>query len=133
LKIQNNICKNHIKTNVANKYSIQCKATNHVITTAKAQVAPDIIPGLHPNIAVINHTIKAACNQTIGFIHATKEKAIASGINARATVKPDKISVFNCFLLDNSFNIHLLFRYVSSIIICLLNYIIHNLLFFNNK
>jgi hypothetical protein len=58
-------------------------------------VAPLIIPGLPPNIEVIIHIIKAAQSHTIGSTFATNEKAIASGINANATVSPDKISVFN--------------------------------------
>jgi hypothetical protein len=91
-------------------------ATKETITTANAQVAPDIIPGLPQNIAVINHTIKAACNHTIGLTPATNEKAIASGTNAKATVKPDNISVFNCFLSENSFSIHFFCKYESSII-----------------
>ena len=66
--------------------------TNETITTAKAPVAPDIIPGLPPNTAVINPTIKAAYNPDNGATPATNAKAIASGTNAKATVNPDKIS-----------------------------------------
>jgi len=95
LNNQNKICKIHIKINVANKYSIQCIATNDTITTAKAQVAQEIIHGLPQKIDVTSQTIKAACNQIIGFTQATKENAIASGTSARATVNHDKISVFN--------------------------------------
>jgi hypothetical protein len=95
LNNQNRICKIHIKTKVANKYSIQCIATSETITTAKAQVAQEIIHGLHQKTAVTSQTIKAACNQTIGLIQATNENAIASGTSASATVNHDKISVFN--------------------------------------
>ena len=68
-------------------------ATRETITTARAPVAPDIIPGLPPKTAVINPTIKAAYNPTIGETPATKAKAIASGTSANETVKPDSISV----------------------------------------
>ena len=69
--------------------------TNDTITTASAPVAPEIIPGLPPNTAVINPTIKAAYNPDNGATPATNAKAIASGTNASATVKPDKISTLN--------------------------------------
>ena len=65
------------------------------MTTAKAPVAPEIIPGLPPNTAVIKPTIKAAQSPDKGATPATKAKAIASGTNAKATVKPDKTSILN--------------------------------------
>lgn len=69
-------------------------STREVITTARAPVAPDIIPGLQPNIAVKSHTINAAWSPTIGFTPATNENAIASGTRASATVSHERISVF---------------------------------------
>jgi len=80
---------------VANKYSIQCVAISETITTAKDQVAQEIIQGLHQKIAVKSQTKNAALSQTIGFTQATKENAIASGTSASATVNHDKMSVFN--------------------------------------
>ena len=49
-----------ISTTVAKRYSTPCSATKATITTAKAPVAPEIIPGLPPNRAVIKPTMKAA-------------------------------------------------------------------------
>ena len=63
-----------------------------IITTAVAPVAPEIIPGLPPKRAVTIPIIKAPYNPTIGDKPATKANATASGTNAIATVKPDKIS-----------------------------------------
>ena len=68
--------------------------TKLTITTAKAPVAPDIIPGRPPKIAVIKPIINAPYKPTIGEIPATKAKATASGTRARATVIPDKRSSF---------------------------------------
>jgi hypothetical protein len=65
------------------------------MTTARAPVAPDIIPGLPPITAVINPIIKAAYKPERGVTPATKAKAIASGTKARETVKPDNISILN--------------------------------------
>ena len=64
------------------------------MTTARAPVAHEIIPGLPPNIAVSSQTINAAWSPTIGFTPATNENAIASGTSARATVSHERISVF---------------------------------------
>jgi len=86
----------------AKRNSTQCITTNDVITTAIAQVAQLIIPGLHPKIAVISHIIKAAHNHTIGFTSATKLKAMASGISASATVNPDRISALVCHFFSKS-------------------------------
>jgi hypothetical protein len=58
-----------------------------------APVAPDIIPGLPPNIDVMNPIMKAAYNPVKGDNPAIKAKATASGIKAIATVNPDRISV----------------------------------------
>jgi hypothetical protein len=60
------------------------------MTTTKAPVAPEIIPGPPPNTALIKATIKAAKSPDKGTALATKAKAIAFGTNAKATVKPDK-------------------------------------------
>jgi hypothetical protein len=85
-----------------------------VITTAIAPVAPEIIPGLPQKIEVIRPTKNAACRPTIGSTFATNENAIASGMRARATVKPERISVFSCLLSENSEKNPFLFKYVSN-------------------
>jgi transcription elongation factor len=69
--------------------------TRATITTAKAPVAPEIIPGRPPTKAVIKPTIKAAYKPDIGATPATNAKAIASGTKANATVNPAKISTLN--------------------------------------
>lgn len=88
-----------IKTTVAKRYSIPCCATKETIMTASAPVAPEIIPGLPPNNAVIKPTINAAYNPTKGCTPATKAKAIASGIRAKATVNQERMSDFICPLI----------------------------------
>ena len=82
-----------MSTTVANRYSTPCCATKATITTAKAPVAPEIIPGRPPINAVIRPTRNAAYSPTNGFTPATKAKATASGTRARATVRPDKSSM----------------------------------------
>ncbi len=94
LRIPARIWKTPIKTTAANKYSTPCCATRLTITTARAPVAPEIIPGRPPIKAVINPTIKAAYSPTNGWTPATNAKATASGTNAKATVSPERISVF---------------------------------------
>lgn len=68
-----------------------------------APVAPEIIPGLPPKIAVTIPIMKAPYSPTSGSIPAIKAKATASGTSASATVKPDKMSFFGWVLKrDNS-------------------------------
>ena len=102
-----------INTTVANRYctatsgpkSALALAIKPTITTAKAPVAPEIIPGLPPIAAVTRPTMNAAHNPTWGDTPAIKAKATASGTNANATVKPDKTSFFKFRgLLNNWFS-----------------------------
>ena len=90
------ICKTPIRTTVANRYSAPCVMTSETITTARAPVAPDIMPGLPPMTAVISPTIKAAYNPASGASPATNAKATASGTRANETVKPDNRSMLVC-------------------------------------
>ena len=66
--------------------------TKFTITTAKAPVAPEIIPGRPPKIEVIKPIMNAAYKPTNGSTPATNANATASGTRANATVIPDKIS-----------------------------------------
>jgi hypothetical protein len=93
---------------VAKRYSTPKSLTSETMTIASAPVAQDIIPGLPQNTAVMSHTINAACNQIIGLISATNENAIASGTSAKATVRPERISVFSCLGFVNSFLISMI-------------------------
>ena len=54
------ICRTPIRTTVAKRYCTPCCATKETITTARAPVAPEIMPGRPPKAAVINPTMKAA-------------------------------------------------------------------------
>ncbi len=67
--------------------------TNPKNTTAMAPVAPEIIPGLPPKMAVTIPIIKAAYKPVSGDNPAISAKATASGTRAIATVSPDKTSV----------------------------------------
>ena len=62
------------------------------MTTAIAPVAPEIIPGLPPKIAVTNPIIKAPYKPTNGENPARIANINDSGIIVIATVKPAKIS-----------------------------------------
>ena len=76
--------------------------TRVTISTAVAAVAAEIIPGLPPVIATRTAIEKEAYNPTFGSTPAITENAIASGIKARATTKPESKSplIFevHCFL-----------------------------------
>ena len=61
-------------------------------TTATAPVAPEIMPGRPPSTDVTRPIMKAAYRPTSGGTPAIREKATASGIRARATVRPERIS-----------------------------------------
>ncbi len=78
---------------VAKIYSTPWLRESATNTTATAPVAPEIIPGLPPNTAVISPIMKAAYKPVSGERPAMNAKAIASGISARATVSPESISV----------------------------------------
>ena len=54
------ICRMPIRTTVAKRYCKPCCATKDTITTARAPVAPEIMPGRPPKAAVIRPTMKAA-------------------------------------------------------------------------
>ena len=57
-----------------------------------APVAAEIMPGLPPSIEVSTAIQKDAYKPTFGSTPAIIEKAIASGINARATTMPARES-----------------------------------------
>ena len=78
----------------AKRYSKPCCLTKVTMTTAVAAVAADIIPGLPPVKAHNTAMEKDAYNPTFGSTPAIIENAIASGINAKATTSPDRISDF---------------------------------------
>ena len=80
------------KTTAAKIYSTPWLLANATITTATAPVAPDIIPGLPPNIDVINPILNAAYRPVNGDSPAINANAIASGTRAKATVSPDNTS-----------------------------------------
>src|SRR5699024_3093620 len=65
---------------------------NGAITKAIAPVAAEIIPGRPPTKAMMTAIQKEAYKPTIGSTPARMEKAIASGIKAKATTVPARIS-----------------------------------------
>ena len=62
------------------------------MTNAIAPVAAEIIPGRPPTKLMTTAIQKEAYKPTFGSTPAIIEKAMASGIKARATTSPDKIS-----------------------------------------
>ena len=66
---------------------------NPMKITATAPVAPEIIPGRPPRMEVTKQRIKAAYKPVKGENPGIKANAMASGTKARATVRPERISV----------------------------------------
>ena len=58
------------------------------MTTARAPVAPETMPGRPPKTEVIRQTIIAAYRPVRGETCAISANAIASGTIAKATVRP---------------------------------------------
>ncbi len=81
-----------VSGSIPGKVFLSCNI-NPMKITATAPVAPDIIPGLPPKIEVIKANTKAAYNPVKGENPGIKANAMASGTNAKATVRPDKTSV----------------------------------------
>ena len=76
----------------ASKYCKPCSATKSTITSAIAPVAAEIIPGRPPTKLITTAIQNDAYKPTFGSTPAIIEKAIASGIKASATTKPDNVS-----------------------------------------
>ena len=83
--------------------------------TATAPAAPEISPGLPPKIADITPTTNAPNNATIGLICATKAKATTSGIIAKETVIPAKVSSLMLSFLFLMYFIIILLGYFKSL------------------
>lgn len=94
------ICMIPIKITVANKYSSPCCEMSDAKTTDMAAVEELIIPGLPVNVAAINPIMTAVCKLIIGLTPATKANATDSGISAKATVIPAKMSARKNFLFS---------------------------------
>ena len=108
LNIPAEICMIPMRTTVAKRYSTPCSLTRLTITTARAPVAPEIMPGLPPATEAINPTKNAAYKPTKGSTPATNANATASGTNAKATVRPERISFLRLweeFFLEKSLKI----------------------------
>lgn len=67
------------------------------MTNAIAPVAAEIMAGRPPTIAIVTAMVNEANKPTRGSTPAIIEKEIASGINANATTRPARTSVFNRF------------------------------------
>src|SRR5690625_7605235 len=66
------------------------------MTRAIAPVAAEIIAGRPPRKAMDTAMMKEAYNPTRGSTPAMRENAIASGIRAKATTRPDSTSARIC-------------------------------------
>ena len=77
----------------AMKWSMPWEATSGAITSATAPVAAEIIAGRPPSTAVVTAMVKDANRPRRGSTPAMIEKAIASGMSARATTSPARTSV----------------------------------------
>ena len=86
------IWKKPANTVVASRYYKPCTLTSVTISTAVAAVAAEIIPGRPPAKALITAMENEAYSPTFGSTPAMIEKAIASGIRARATTRPANMS-----------------------------------------
>src|SRR3546814_17071149 len=76
----------------AKRESIPWSLTNGTTSTATAAVAADIMPGLPPTKEMITAMENDAYSPTLGSTPAMMEKPMASGIRARATRMPARIS-----------------------------------------
>ena len=76
----------------ANKYCRPCSLTSVTINKAIAPVAAEIIPGRPPTKAITTAIQNEAYSPTLGSTPAMMEKAIASGIRAKATTIPARTS-----------------------------------------
>ena len=86
------ICNTPVSTVAASRYSRPCVLTSVTITSAMAPVAAEIMPGRPPAKAITTAMLNEAYNPTLGSTPAIIEKAIASGISARATTSPARTS-----------------------------------------
>ena len=86
------ICNIPVKIVAANKYCSPCSLTKVTISSAIAAVAAEIIAGRPPIKAITTAIENEAYSPTCGSTPAIIEKAIASGISAKPTTIPAKIS-----------------------------------------
>ena len=92
------ICITPVKTLAASKYCKPCSLTSVTMSNAIAPVAAEIIAGRPPTKAITTAIQNEAYNPTWGSTPAMIEKAMASGIRARATTIPARTSPLT---LDN--------------------------------
>ncbi|MNF96973.1 hypothetical protein D3C84_797840 [compost metagenome] len=76
----------------ASRYSRPWFLTRVTISSAMAPVAAEIIPGRPPTKAITTAIQKEAYRPTLGSTPAMIEKAMASGMRARATTRPARMS-----------------------------------------
>src|SRR3546814_14483080 len=76
----------------AKRESIPWSLTNGTTSTATAAVAADIMPGLPPTKEMITAMENDEYSPTLGSTPAMMEKPMASGIRARETRMPARIS-----------------------------------------
>ena len=85
-------CSSPARMVAANRYCRPWSRTRSTITSAIAPVAAEIMPGRPPAIEVTTAMQNEAYSPTLGSTPAMIENAIASGIRASATSRPDSTS-----------------------------------------
>ncbi len=88
------IWKTPVNSVAASRYWSPCSRTRTTITSAMAPVAAEIIAGRPPANAVTTAMQNEAYRPTFGSTPAMIENAIASGMSARATTRPESRSAF---------------------------------------
>lgn len=86
------ICSTPHNSVAARRYSRPWFFTSVTISRAIAPVAAEIMPGRPPTKAITTAMQKDAYSPTFGSTPAMMEKAMASGIRANATTRPDSTS-----------------------------------------
>src|SRR5690606_3996878 len=86
------ICNTPHSKVAASRYSSPCSRTRVTMSSAMAPVAAEIMPGRPPVKAITTAIQNEAYSPTLGSTPAMMEKAMASGISARATTSPDNRS-----------------------------------------
>src|SRR3989338_8432265 len=86
------ICSTPVSRVAASRYSRPWFFTRVTMTRAMAPVAALIMPGRPPTKAITTAIQKEAYRPTLGSTPAMIEKAMASGISASATTRPEHIA-----------------------------------------
>jgi hypothetical protein len=89
----NTTCRIPARITAATRYGSPWSRTSGATTRATAPVAAEIIAGRPPTTAVVTAMVNVAKRPTRGSTPAMIEKAMASGVRASATTRPESTSV----------------------------------------